>query len=136
MASSSSLRIAVLGVGKIGSTFAFQLSRSGNHDVTVVARPGSERLKQLQRDNGIVNVKGERAEVRVTDALDEQTPYDLVIVTMPAYQVDAVLPALRCSAAPMHSIYVGHLSTGATARGRQCRALLLWHAVCAGHIRR
>jgi 2-dehydropantoate 2-reductase len=99
MASLSSLRIAVLGVGKIGSTFAFQLSRSGNHDVTVVARPGSERLKQLKRDKGIVNIKGERAEVRVTDALDEQTPYDLVIVTMPAYQVDAVLPALRRSSA-------------------------------------
>ena len=35
----------------------------------------------------------------VTDTLDEQTPYDLVIVTLLAFQVDAVLPALQRSAA-------------------------------------
>ncbi len=96
---SSSLRIAVLGVGNIGSTFAFQLARTGRHDVTVVARPTSSRLQQLQRDNGVVNIDGERAEVRVTDTLDEQTPYDLVIVTVFAHQVDAVLPTLQRSAA-------------------------------------
>jgi 2-dehydropantoate 2-reductase len=99
MPSHSSLRIAVLGVGKIGSTLAFQLARTGNHDVTVIARPGSPRLQQLQRDNGIVNIKGERASVRITDTLDEQTPYDLVIVTLYDYQVNAVLPALQRSAA-------------------------------------
>ena len=37
--------------------------------------------------------------MRVADALDEQTSYDLVIVTLLAHQVDAVLPALRRSAA-------------------------------------
>lgn len=91
-------RIAVLGCGRIGSTFAFQLARAGN-DVTVVARPGSARLRQLQRDKGIVDVRGERAEVRVADALDERTPYDLIIVTVLDHQVEAVLPALRRSAA-------------------------------------
>jgi 2-dehydropantoate 2-reductase len=96
---SSPLRIAILGVGKIGSAFAFQLARAGNHDVTVVARPGSARLQQLQRDGGIVDVKGERASVRVADTLDEETPYDLVIVTLVDYQVGAVLPALQRSAA-------------------------------------
>ena len=95
----SPLRIAVLGVGRIGSTFAFQLARTGRHDVTVVARPGSARLQRLQGDGGIVNVQGERVSVRVTDTLDEQTPYDLVIVTLLAFQVGAVLPALRRSAA-------------------------------------
>lgn len=99
MFSAPSLRIAVLGVGAIGSTFAFQLARTGNHDVTAVARPGSVRLQQLQRDSGIVNIKGERADVRVVDTLDERTPYDLVIITLLAHQVDAVLPALRRSAA-------------------------------------
>lgn len=91
-------RIAVLGCGRIGSTFAFQLARAGN-DVTVVARPGSGRLRQLRRDKGIVDVKGERADVRVADALDERTPYDLIIVTVLDHQVEAVLPALRRSAA-------------------------------------
>lgn len=98
MSASQSLRIAVLGIGGIGSAFAFQLARTGHHDVTVIARPSSVRLQQLQRDNGIINVKGERANVRVLDTLDEQTPYDLVIVTLLAHQVDAVLPALQRSA--------------------------------------
>ena len=93
------LRVAVVGVGNIGSTFAFQLARAGGHDVTAIARPGSARLRQLRRDAAIVDVGGERAPVRVTDGLDERTPYDLVLVTLLAHQVDAVLPALRRSAA-------------------------------------
>ncbi len=93
------LRIAVLGVGKIGSTFAFQLAKVGRHDVTVVARPQSERLRQLQRKRSIVDVKGERVSVSVVDELDETIPYDLVIVTLLAHQVDAVLPGLQRSAA-------------------------------------
>ena len=80
----SPLRIAVLGVGNIGSTFAFQLARVGGHDVTVVARPGSRRLEQLRRDGAIVDVQGVRASVHVTDALDEQTPFDLVVVMVAA----------------------------------------------------
>ena len=99
MSSTQSLRIAVVGVGGIGSTFAFQLARSGLHEVTAIARPGSRRLEQLKRDNGIVDIKGGHADVRVSDALDEQTPYDLVLVTLLAHQVDAVLPALQRSAA-------------------------------------
>ena len=99
LASSSPLQIAVLGAGKIGSAFAFQLARVGGHDVTVIARPGSIRMQQLQRDGAIIDAKGERATVRVLSALDEQTPYDLLIVTLLAHQTDALLPALTCSAA-------------------------------------
>lgn len=93
------LRLAVIGSGQIGSAFAFNLARRGGHDVTVVARPGSPRLEQLRRDGAIVSVEGERAPVRVLDALDEETPYDLVIVTLLAHEVGAVLPALRRSTA-------------------------------------
>jgi 2-dehydropantoate 2-reductase len=93
------MRIVVLGVGNIGSAFAFQLAQKGQHEVSVVARPGSLRLQQLQRDGAIVNTKGERAEVNIGDALDEQIPYDLVIVTLLAHQVDAVLPTLKNSRA-------------------------------------
>ena len=95
----SPLRIAVVGVGGIGSTFAFQLAREGKHEVTAVARPGSPRFAQLERDHGVVDVKGERAEMNVADALDETIAYDLVIVTLLAHQVDAVLPALQRSVA-------------------------------------
>jgi 2-dehydropantoate 2-reductase len=93
------LKIAVLGTGKIGSTFAFQLARVGHHDVTVIARPGSVRLDQLQRDQGIIDVNGERVSVRVTDTLDEETPYDLLIVTLLDHHTDAILPSLQRSAA-------------------------------------
>jgi 2-dehydropantoate 2-reductase len=93
------LRIAVIGAGKIGSAFAFQLVRNGGHDVTMIARPGSPRLHQLERDGAIIDVKGERASVRVAGTLDERVTYDLVIVTLLAHQVDAILPGLQRSAA-------------------------------------
>ena len=46
-----------------------------------------------------MNTKGEQAELQVADKLDEQLPYDLVLVTLLAHQVEAVLPALQRSAA-------------------------------------
>jgi 2-dehydropantoate 2-reductase len=92
------LSIAVVGAGAIGSTFAFHLARAG-HDVTAIARPGSGRLHQLQRDQGVVLVSGEKAGLRVADRLDEDAAYDLVLVTLLAHQVDAVLPALERSRA-------------------------------------
>lgn len=94
-----SLRIAILGAGKIGSAFAYQLTRDGHHDVAVIARAGSVRLQQLERDGAIIDVKGGRASVKIMSRLDEQTPYDLVIVTLLDHQIDAVLPALQRSAA-------------------------------------
>lgn len=97
--SPGTLRIAVVGVGGIGSTFAFQLARTGRHDVTAIARPESARFEQLKRDGGVINIKNERAELSVADRLDEETPYDLVLVTLPAHQAEAVLPTLQRSAA-------------------------------------
>ncbi len=95
----SALRVVVIGMGGVGSAFAFQLVRTGGHQVTAVARPGSLRLKQLERDGGVVNTKLERAELQVADKLDEHVPYDLVLVTLLAHQVEAVLPTLqRCRA--------------------------------------
>jgi 2-dehydropantoate 2-reductase len=105
-APTSLLSIAVIGAGRIGSAFAYQLRRAG-HDVTVVARPGSRRLAQLQRDHGIVLTTGERANVAVADHLDEQTPFDLVIVATLARQVDPLLPVLQRSAARcVHFMFV------------------------------
>lgn len=90
------MRIAIIGPGGIGSTFALYLARAG-HEVTVVAR--GKRLEQLQRDRAIVPTTGQRAPVEVSAALDTTVAYDLVLVTVLASQVDAVLPALaRCAA--------------------------------------
>jgi len=100
------LSIALVGVGKIGSTFAYQLIRAG-HEVTLIARPGSIRLSQLQRDQGIITQTGERAAATVTDQLDEQKNYDLVIVTLLAEHIDAILPSLRRSKAQcIHFMFV------------------------------
>ena len=96
---SNAINIAIVGAGNIGSAFAFQLAANGGHRVTVIARPGSARLQQLQRDGAIVKDSGERAVVTVSDRLDATVPYDLVIVTVPVHQVDVLIPALRDSAA-------------------------------------
>jgi len=90
------MKIAIVGPGAIGSVFALHLAQGG-HDVTVVGR--GERLAQLERDRAIVTASGERASVCVSAALDTTTPWDLVLVTVLAPQVDAVLPALAESAA-------------------------------------
>jgi 2-dehydropantoate 2-reductase len=63
----------------------------------VVAR--GARLAWLEREQAVVLGSGERAAVTVRSALDEQWAWDLVLVTVLATQVDAVLPSLRVSAA-------------------------------------
>jgi 2-dehydropantoate 2-reductase len=90
------MKIAVLGSGAIGSTFAWQLARAG-HAVTVVAR--GARLAWLEKERAIVRSDGERAAVVVASVLDATTPWDLVLVTVLAPQVGAVLPVLRASVA-------------------------------------
>jgi 2-dehydropantoate 2-reductase len=90
------MRIAIIGPGAIGSVYAFQLSRAG-HDVTVVGR--GDRLEWLRNEGAILLKSGQRAAVTVADALDASSPWDLVLVTVLAPQVTAVLPALRACAA-------------------------------------
>lgn len=99
-----SLSIAVLGVGKIGSAFAYQLARAG-HRVTGVARPDSLRLRQLRRDNAIVLNDGSRTQIAVSDRLESR--HDLVLVTTTADQARSLLPALRDSRAKtVHCMFV------------------------------
>ena len=90
--------IAILGAGNIGSGFAVFLARAG-HRITLIARPGSVRLQQLRRDGGVKTKEGEVFPMVCMDALNEDEPYDFVIVTVLAHQVDGVLPALRRSKA-------------------------------------
>ncbi|MBC8072072.1 MAG: ketopantoate reductase family protein [Deltaproteobacteria bacterium] len=90
------MRIAIVGPGAIGSTFAFQLARAG-HDVTVVAR--GKRLAELSSAGAVVLASGERAEVTVAAQLDPLLAFDLVLVTVLATQVAAILPVLAASRA-------------------------------------
>jgi 2-dehydropantoate 2-reductase len=90
------MRIAVIGLGGIGSTFAFHLARAG-HEVTAVAR--GQRLEHLRQHQAIILTSGQRAPVQVADALDTGVAWDLVLVTVLAYQVDDLLPTLSASQA-------------------------------------
>lgn len=101
----SPLSIAVVGPGGIGSTFAYYLAQTG-HDVTVVARPGSPRLKRLQQDGGVIRTSGDRSAMRVLPQLDENAPYDLVIVTTPVHQLEPLIePLKRSRAACIHFMF-------------------------------
>lgn len=88
--------ICIIGIGGIGSTFAFQLAQAG-HRVTVVAR--GKRLEQLQRDRAIVKSDGGSAAVQLAPEFDTAIAWDLVLVTVLAHQVDVLLPALAASRA-------------------------------------
>lgn len=98
MAPSPMRSIAIIGAGNIGSGFAVFLARAG-HRVTLIARPGSARLQQLQRDGGIKTKDGEVFKMECSEALNEEEPYDFVFVTVLAHQVDVLLPTLRRSKA-------------------------------------
>lgn len=90
------MRVAIVGTGAIGSTFAFQLARAG-HEVTAIAR--GARLEQLARERAVVRSDGERAAVTVAAALDPAQDYDLVLVTVLAHQLAPLRAALAGSAA-------------------------------------
>jgi 2-dehydropantoate 2-reductase len=94
--SSAPLRIAIIGPGSIGSTFAAHLGSAG-HEVTLIGR--GTRLEQLRRDGAVVTAAGTRVPVRVADRLDTAAVWDLVLVTVLASDVDALAPTLADSAA-------------------------------------
>ncbi|MBM4776469.1 MAG: ketopantoate reductase family protein [Archangiaceae bacterium] len=90
------MKIAIYGAGRIGTMFAFHLAQAG-HDLTLIAR--GSRLDELSRSPVIEMVDGRKANVNVSGELDPATPWDLVLVTTLAHQVDATLPALKACAA-------------------------------------
>lgn len=88
------MNITLLGPGRIGSAIAYHLAGAG-HAVTVVAR--GQRLRELSLHNAIVTTTGELAPIQVSSALDATHAADLLIVTMPEWQVLPLLPQLRAN---------------------------------------
>jgi len=98
MPATGKVSIAIIGGGGIGSAVAYQLANAG-HTVTIVARPGSARLAQLERDGAVVLASGEQAKVGTASSLTPRDNIDLVLVTVQAHQLGPVLPYLQTAAA-------------------------------------
>lgn len=90
------MKIAIYGAGRIGTMFAFHLAQAG-HELTLIAR--GARLEALKRSPVIEMVDGRKIGVSVSAEFDATTPWDLVLVTTLAHQVDETLPALKACAA-------------------------------------
>lgn len=115
-------RVAIIGAGSIGSTFALRLAQAG-HQVSVVAR--GRRLEQLSEARAIVTVSGERAPITPLASLPAAERFDLVIVTVLPHQVEAVVPQLVANPSPvmfMFNAFDGH----ATLREQVGRERFSW----------
>ncbi len=95
------MKILILGAGVIGTTYAWQLSNAGN-DVTLFVR--AEEKEKIERGGFLIRCKDERQKksepIEVTyrpavvDEICEGENYDLIIVSVRAYQLEDVLPLL------------------------------------------
>lgn len=89
-------KILVIGAGVLGSLYAGKLYRAG-YTVTLLAR--GSRLEELRQGGLLLQEDGsekiERVPVIVTDRLDEQDEYDMVLVVVRKNQVPGVLGMLE-----------------------------------------
>ncbi len=89
-------KILVIGAGVLGSLYAGKLHQAG-YDVTLLAR--GNRLQELRQSGLLLQEDSseaiERFAVEVTDRLDEQDAYDLVLVVVRKNQLPSVLPMLK-----------------------------------------
>ncbi|MGW4248924.1 ketopantoate reductase family protein [Nocardia sp. NPDC004722] len=91
---STTLRIAVLGAGSIGSLFAAKLADVG-HDVTLIVR--NEARRAFLSEQGLVTrsrLTGRTAIARVGLEPTLRESYDLVIVAVQRPHIDALIPTL------------------------------------------
>jgi 2-dehydropantoate 2-reductase len=93
------MRLAILGAGAIGGYFGGRLVESGE-DVTFLVRP--ERKARLQAHGlRIESVYGDATLPVTARTADEVTaPFDAVILTCKAYDLDAAIDAIRPAVGP------------------------------------
>ena len=114
-------RVLVYGAGVLGSLYAGKLHQAG-YNVTMLAR--GQRLAEL-REQGLLLVEDDRDNVeqmpvQVTDRLDPEDTYDLVLVVVRKNQIPSVLPSL---AANQHTPNVLFLVNNAEGPGPLIQAL-------------
>lgn len=97
------MRILVLGAGAIGGYFGARLVEGGA-DVTFLVRP---RRRQILAERGLV-VKSPAGDVtcKVATVLAEEirSPYDLVLLTCKAYDLDAAISAVAPAMEPKSAV--------------------------------
>lgn len=93
------MRILILGAGAIGGYFGARLQQAGA-DITFLVRP--RRAAQLA-EHGLV-VRSPFGDVHLTprtiEAADPAAPYDLVLLTCKAYDLDGALDAIAPAMGP------------------------------------
>ncbi len=88
------MRILILGAGATGGYFGGRLAESGA-DVTFLVRP--ERAKRLQENGLVIKSPAGDAELQVQTILAGESvrPFDVVLVTAKAYDLDSALDAIE-----------------------------------------
>lgn len=94
------MRVLIVGAGAIGGYFGGRLLEAGR-DVTFLVRPG--RAEELDRDGLVVrsplgNIEYPSPPYRLTQQLDQ--PYDLILLSCKAYDLDAAMDAFAAAVGP------------------------------------
>jgi 2-dehydropantoate 2-reductase len=98
------MRVLVVGAGAVGGYIGGRLLQAGR-DVTFLVRPG--RAEQIRKDGFAVRVAAERAdELTVRAIVSEQieAPYDLVLVTCKAYDLESAMDGFAPAVGPETAI--------------------------------
>lgn len=98
------MRVLVVGAGAVGGYFGDRLLQAGR-DVTFLVRPG--RAEQIRKNGFAVRVAAERAdELTVRAIVSEQieAPYDLVLVTCKAYDLESAMDGFALAVGPETAI--------------------------------
>ena len=88
------MRILVVGAGAIGGYFGARLLEAGR-DVTFLVRP--KRREAIERDGLVIkSTKGDVTQkVKTVLKANEGGPYDIVLLTPKAYDLDSAIEALQ-----------------------------------------
>ena len=113
MPGGDAMRFLVLGAGAMGGLFGGRLLKSGA-DVTFLVRP--RRAAQLANDGLVVRTQdGEiRTSVQTAQAGGIASPYDVVLLSCKAYDLDSAMEAIAPAVGPDTSVLpllngVGHI---------------------------
>ncbi len=93
------MRILIVGVGAVGGYFGGRLTQAGR-DVTFLVRPS--RAKQLGRDGlRIISPHGDAVLTpKLVSAEEIDTPYDLVLLSVKAYALEAAMNDFAAAVGP------------------------------------